>query len=98
MVFSENRDPRFGVVPQASRLPTVRSLACALSPLILASSHTGCLREDRRPQRRTPGGAQRGCVLLSAINTCWSIAGLFLLQLDSAIAPRMRLARWWKGA
>jgi len=39
------------------------------------------------------------CVLLSVINTYWSIAGLFLLQLDSAIAPRMRLARWWhKGA
>jgi uncharacterized membrane protein len=35
------------------------------------------------------------CVLLSVINTYWSIAGLFLLQLDSAIAPRMRLARWW---
>jgi uncharacterized membrane protein len=35
------------------------------------------------------------CVLLSAINTYWSIAGLFLLQLDSAIAPRMRIARWW---
>ena len=35
------------------------------------------------------------CVLLSLINTYWSIAGLFLLQLDSAIAPRMRIARWW---
>jgi TMEM175 potassium channel family protein len=39
------------------------------------------------------------CVLLSVVNTYWGIAGLFLLQLDSAIAPRMRLARWWnKGA
>jgi TMEM175 potassium channel family protein len=35
------------------------------------------------------------CVLLSAINTYWSIAGLFLLQLDSAVAPRTRLVRWW---
>jgi uncharacterized membrane protein len=39
--------------------------------------------------------AYLACVLLSAINTYWSIAGLFLLQLDSAIAPRMRIARWW---
>jgi uncharacterized membrane protein len=40
--------------------------------------------------------AYLACVLLSAINTYWSIAGLFLLQLDSAIAPRMRLAAWWR--
>ena len=32
---------------------------------------------------------------LCIVNTYWSIAGLFLLQLDSAIAPRMRIARWW---
>jgi hypothetical protein len=37
------------------------------------------------------------CVLLNVNNTHWSIAGLFLLQLDSAIARRMRLARWWNN-
>jgi uncharacterized membrane protein len=40
--------------------------------------------------------AYLACVVLSVINTYWSIAGLFLLQLDSAIAPRMRLAAWWR--
>jgi uncharacterized membrane protein len=68
-----------------------------------ASRH-GLLRPDLQPEISTVTKrrivvyqlAYLVCVLLSAINTYWSIGGLFLLQLDSAIAPRMRLAAWWR--
>jgi uncharacterized membrane protein len=67
------------------------------------ASRAGLLKPEVPPEmsattkRRIIGYqlAYLACVLMSAINTYWSIAGLFLLQLDSAIAPRMRLARRW---
>jgi uncharacterized membrane protein len=68
------------------------------------ASRQGLLKPDLKPEisaitkRRIVVYqlAYLACVLLSAINTYWSIGGLFLLQLDSAIAPRMRLAAWWR--